>query len=374
MQGVNKNSSFYSFRLLTIGCVSLALWGFSSSAMASWTPTPLTAKQRSILYGSPQDRLTKQVCTGRARVTTKCRDKSHYIASNEYFHQMYRPFIEGLGGGHIGVGTEQNFIFIAWERSRFAWMMDYDPVVVRVNLVHRALILRSKNRREYINCWKTGRKNIRRVVKILRSFYAKHPERKAILEAYRYARRRINWQHHLFQKRRFHWNYYRSRPLKKSERLPFTDNRDFAWLHKESWYQYIRKMFQTGRIRIMKGDLLATKSLMGIGHAAKKLGVKIRSLYMSNAEEFWKYPATFRANVRNLPMDKKSLILRTRFSSKYGPRLDAWIYIVQNGLDFQKRLGRSGDLRVDDMMKGHKKLFRGVFSIHVPKPKKSVAP
>jgi hypothetical protein len=374
MQSAIRRWTCWGASALVAGVAVWSLAGAQAQAAGSkWMPTPLTAKQKKIFFGSPQDHLTKRVCTGRARVTTQCRDKSHYIASNEYYHQMYRPFIEGVGGGHIGVGTEQNFTFIAWSRSRFAWLMDYDPVVVRVNLVHRALILMSKNRREYANRFMAGA-NIRRTVRLLKKFYKSHPERDGIIDAYRYARRRIGWQNHLFKKRRWNWNYHRSRPLKRHERLPFKDNRDFAWMHKEEWYQYIRKMFQTNRIRVMKGDLLLNKSLMGIGNTAKKLGVVIHSLYTSNAEEFWKYPKQFRKNVRNLPMDKRSVLLRTRFSSKYGPRLDAWIYIIQGGLDFQKRLGTPGYNHVDDMMKGHKKLFHGVYSLRAPKPMSSVAP
>ncbi len=330
-----------------------------------WMPTPLPKKQRKILFGSPEDTLTKKACTGRRRVTLKCRDKQHYITTNEFHHEMWYPYIKNRGGGYVGVGTDQNFTLMAWARSRIGWMIDYDPVVVRVNLAHRAFILNSPNRRKYRRYW--TRRHEKRSVRFLRKFYKKHPDREGIIEAFLYARLKVNFHYHIIKKRRFGWNFHRMKVDPKRKNL--RDKRDFNWMHQESTYQYIRKMFQTHRIRVMKGDLLLSTSIRGIGKAAKKMGIPIRLFYTSNAEEFWKYPKSFRLNFLGLPMDKRSLILRTRFTSKYGNRLDAWIYIIQSGLHFQKMLRNPANNRVDTTMRYRKKVIRGLFTIKVPTPR-----
>ncbi|TNE48858.1 MAG: hypothetical protein EP343_13295 [Deltaproteobacteria bacterium] len=331
---------------------------------AGWMPTKLPSAQRKIMYGTAEDKLSKPVCTGGRRVTLQCRDKQHYLTTNEFHHELFYPYLINRGGAYAGVGTDQNFTFISWARSRIAFLMDYDPVVVRINLAHRAFILTSPNRRGYLKYWKP--RNKKRGARLLRKFYKNHPEREGIVEAYFYARKTINFHYHIIRKRRFGWNYHRMRPAPKRKNL--RDKRDFNWMHKESNYRYIRRMFQTGRIRIMRGDLLLASSLRGIGNACRKMGIPLRLLYMSNAEEFWKYPENFRKNIRNLPMDKKSLVIRTRFTSKYGSRLDAWIYILHKGLHFQKMVKKASVKKVDDSMKPLKKVVRGLFTIKVPLP------
>jgi hypothetical protein len=361
------------FSICLVGALSWCLW-FSLPTHAEqnkpkkdtteqWQPTHLSKKEQKLLYSTAEDKLTKPVCTGRQRVTITCRDQKHYVTTNEYHHEVFYPYVKHLGGGHVGVGTDQNFTFIAWARSRMAWLMDYDPVVVRLNLAHRAFILHSKTRKTYTSRWYKGA-NERASIELLRRVYKKHPEREEIVEAYLHGRQTVSFHYHLIAKRRFGWDYHKMQAAPNKRDLQ--DLRDFSWMHQEEHYQYIRKMFQTNRIRIMKGDLLLTKSLRGIAHASRRLGVPIRITYLSNAEEFWRYPKTFRDNIRALPMDERSVILRTRFTSKYGPRLDAWIYIVQNGLNFQQLLAKPQYNGIDQMMRYHTRVSKGFYTIQIP--------
>ena len=58
----------------------------------------------------------------------------------------------------------------------------------------------------------------------------------------------------------------------------------------------------TDRIRRMTVDLTRNKGVKGIGDAALDLGVPIRVVYLSNAEQYWKtYPEQFRDNMLALP-------------------------------------------------------------------------
>lgn len=331
----------------------------------AWEPIPLSAEHRRWMYETEEDTLTKPVCTGGRRVTLKCRDKEHYVTTNEFHHELYDPYLRGLGGAYAGVGTDQNFTLIAWSRSRIAFLMDYDPVVVSINYAHRAFILAATTRQKYLYFWKP--QNKQKGAALLRRVYHNHPEKEAIVDAYLFARKPINFHYHILQKRRFGWNYHRMKP--DPTRRNLRDKRDYNWIHQESDYLYIRKMFQQDRIRVMKGDLLLDKSLRGIGTICRKMNMPFRVLYMSNAEEFWKYPPSFRQNILNLPMDQHSVIVRTRFTSKYGPRLDAWIYILQQGPHFQTMLKDPKHEKVDAMMVNYKNIVRGLFTIHVPTPK-----
>ena len=71
-------------------------------------------------------------------------------------------------------------------------------------------------------------------------------------------------------------------------------------------------MLAAGRIRPMVADLNGDRGVVGIAAAAQKLGVPIRLLYLSNAEEYWtRYSEGFRANLKALPFDERSQVVRT---------------------------------------------------------------
>ena len=62
-------------------------------------------------------------------------------------------------------------------------------------------------------------------------------------------------------------------------------------------------------------ELLADKGMVGIGAAMTQVGLPVRTLYLSNAEEYWSYTDQFRVNIRALPRDDKSLVLHTQSSN-----------------------------------------------------------
>lgn len=287
------------------------------SATAHAELKPLTAEQRRIFYGSAQDKLDKKPCIGKKkRVTLTCRDVRHYVRMNEWYHNIWYPYINGIGGGYVGVASDQNLTFIAWARSSYAWLMDYDPVVVQVNRVHKALIKASPTIEGYLAFWE--RKGSKAAQEAIKKEYADAKDLKMVLQIYRRYRPEIGG------------SIRQAMRQKKRQRS--------YWLHRDTDYQYIRKMHQLDRIRIIGGDLLKSTSLRGIGTTAKKLGIKMRIVYTSNAEEFWPYPQSFKDNFLNLPMDEKSVILRTRHTSKYGPRIGSYVYIVHKGKDMQAQL------------------------------------
>ena len=78
---------------------------------------------------------------------------------------------------------------------------------------------------------------------------------------------------------------------------------------------------------------------------AKKLGVTIRHVYISNAEDYWRYPETFRANMRALAGDEQTIVSRTRASK---PTNKDYRYMQQSLDNFNRWLdsgiGRSRDM------------------------------
>lgn len=355
------NQRYVLNRILLLSGWMVLLLGLSApTAFAEgddWAPKSLPSKMKKLLYGSPEDVLKKKACVGRRRVTQKCRDKLHYVHTNELYHNAYLKYLNNRGGAYIGVGSDQNLTFIAWAKSRFAFLMDYDPVVVWVNMINRALILASPTKEDFIALWET--KNWKKAWKILRKEYKGHKDLKMIVQSHKQFAYRL----------RFHY-------LKRVKRWRKTwVPVDYSWLHTDKDYGYIRKMFQTNRIRVMKGDLLLNKSLRGIGNVCRKAGIPVRVVYLSNAEQFWHYPGHFRKNFRNLPVDGKSILIRSIFTKAYGAPLDrSWIYVVHALKHFQEQLGKKKMYSVYKMMRFRKWVSPGLFAIDVPKMKPKYVP
>lgn len=77
-------------------------------------------------------------------------------------------------------------------------------------------------------------------------------------------------------------------------------------------YAHVRQLVLTGRVQALCADLTRSGAVASIGVAARRLGVALRVLYLSNAEEYWeRLPQPFRDNLRALPVDERSLVLRT---------------------------------------------------------------
>lgn len=323
-------------------CAALVL-GSTGAARAELSP--LTAEQRKIFYGSAEDKLDKKPCVNtRRRVMLHCKDVRHYVRMNEWYHNIWYPYLKGIGGGYVGVGSDQGLTFIAWARSEFAWQMDYDPVVVKVNLIHKALIKAAPTVEAYMALWE--RKGQKRALAAIAKEHGSRADLGLIKQIYKRYRPEIRGAIR---------RAYRQKRRQRS-----------YWLHKAEDYAYIRKMHQLDRIRIMGGDLLKSTSLIGIGEAARKLGISMRVVYTSNAEEFWAYPKNFRQNFIKMPMDDKSVIIRTRHTTKYGPRIGSYVYVVQSGKDFQRQLADPQTKGIWVMMRHRRAGRPGFFTIGMP--------
>ena len=85
-----------------------------------------------------------------------------------------------------------------------------------------------------------------------------------------------------------------------------------SYLTDQEHYDFVKEMLAHKRVRPMGVNLLETKGLTGIAKASSELGVPIRLLYLSNAEEYWpRYPRTYRETMAALPFHESALVLRT---------------------------------------------------------------
>lgn len=272
------------------------------------------------------------------RSETTCRDPFPYIMTNEPRSYLWNDYVENLGGAYVGIGSDQNYSTIAAARSRWAWVMDYDPRVVRNHDRVFALILAARTRQHFVAFFApAGRKD---ALKVFDDAF-EDPKLRARMRAGFVAT--ADQLHPYYQ-----------------EKLEQRDEAgDYGWLAHDENYAYIRTMLQQGRLRVVAGDLLREGGALGkVGEAAQAMGVPVRIYYTSNAPSSWGGQVTeaYRANVVGLPMDALSVVLQTNGSGGF-EQTGHWHHSVSWGRFHQERIAKPGydtiPKLLEDRIPGH---------------------
>jgi hypothetical protein len=271
---------------------------------------PLSAEERAALLAGPEERIISH--------------REHFTVSNEYRHDLWFPYLRGLGGAYVGVASDQNYTLMAVARSEVAYLLDLDRQVVRLHRVYMALIAASPEPDLFLARFdEAARDETRAVIAAGLSDMSERDREEA--------------------QRFVDDNRAALREYLGAVRTNRRGEQGVTWLSDPELYAYIRQMVAGGRLRPINGNLTGKTAMATIAASARGLGLAVKLLYLSNAEEYLFYTPEFVANVRGLPGAADSVVLRTihdRFvgweSSGDGDR--RWNYQVQPLLDFQGRL------------------------------------
>jgi len=289
--------------------------------------------------GGPIAGVENQAFTVRARDTLKKIKGLHYLRSNETELHLFDPHIKNLGFGYVGVGADQNYTLAAVAQPTHVWLMDYDPWVMRLHFIYRAIFLSAPKAADFVALWW----NRDKMNALLRKHYGSDASRLArlawIYKRYRkFLRPYLSWAH-------------------KRKRL----GKGTTWLSNPVYYKRVRTMWQEGRFQPLSGDLHGTQVLKGICAAARRLKIPIRIVYLSNAEMYLPYTKQFIANMKAVPWDAKSLVVRTVRGKRYVQKSDKWHYNIQPfGKDYLRRLGQGHYRRIHTMMKDFERTPRRI--------------
>jgi hypothetical protein len=276
------------------------------------TLTPLTEEQLALFYGSVEDPAPEW----RGGITEEL-SNLHYLSGNEKTLDAFHATLTAArGGGYVGVGTDQAYIFTGWARFEMVWLTDYDPAVKEVHELYRLFILASPTPAEFVSLWDKESRD--------RAY--------AIIDAVG------------DEKRAWHLRYwYRNSWQRIRNRFAFVNKRMAkagvaTFLDDQEQYDYVRTMLEQRRMRPMIVDLHADSGVLALAKSAEQLGVPIRVLYLSNAEQYWKrYPKQYRANVAALRFADDGLVLRTLLSQS--ANVD-YRYNVQPAANYQEWLSK----------------------------------
>lgn len=229
----------------------------------------------------------------------------HYPVSNEMRIDLFRPYLEDLKGGYVGVGTDQNLTFIAWAKSDVAWLVDFDPVVVGVNRIHIFFLSRSPTYSDYLKLWDRSKKQKAESYTLILDHFKNDPDLAVVKQSWRVAQQGYN-----------------DVPMRLKELNHMTEKFGLKSFHNDpAQYQHLHRMAKEGRILALPGDLRGSHTIQGVSEAAKRLGLPIQVLYMSNAEEYFMNPPGFRKNILSFPSTQDSVVVRTLTNlvrSKFG--------------------------------------------------------
>jgi formylglycine-generating enzyme required for sulfatase activity len=268
---------------------------------------PLTDAERTAFHGVPEEELARRPV-----------DNRHWVQSNESGHEAWFAALAGLGGGYVGVGSDQNYTLFAQARSSFVWLMDYDSVVVQANRIYRALVLASASPEEFLLRWDGFEREV--TLQLVERAFAGAPDA-AELRA-------------LLEDGFTEIGAYFVKVRRRTE-----DGRGVSWLADRELYRYVRRMFQEDRVRIVSGDLL--REMPGrIAAAQRALGVPMRVVYLSNAEQYFDYDEAFRTAFQAMPYDERSVILRTVSRPHPDGGHNVWHYQVEPATHFAEALGQ----------------------------------
>jgi len=312
-------------RIVVLLSALLALCAATLPAAAQ--VAPLTDAQRQTFHGSAEDPPAVKLLG----VNEDYEGRS-YLAGDEWNLHLYYPAIKNLGGGYVGVGSDQGYMMMSWLRPEFAWLIDYDPNVLLIHKVYHAFFLEADGPRAFMKLWKaSGREDARA---LLERTYADDPDKELILKSYNEWRKRILNRH-----------------LRLAKKLEELDVPYYA--SSKRHYTFVREMIQQGRVRPMQTNLLDDEGLVGISKAAGELGVTLRVIYLSNAQEYWEYPDQFRANAASWPVDKKSYVLHTL--STWSTNKD-YRYVLQKATNFKEWMSMDWNEKVYQMVRPRRKL------------------
>lgn len=281
---------------------------------------PLEGAARERFWGTTEDPAPELL-----NATREDLENRHYLYCDEINLHILYPEVAGIGGAYAGVGSDQAYTFAGWMRADLVWLTDYDPWIGALHRSYAAFFEAAETPDAFREYWSDASEEAS--LALLRARWADREDLELIVYVFRHARGAV------------------SRRLRRIVR-EMTDANVPSFVSDAETYTYVRELVRGGRVRPMLANLLDTTALVEIGAASHDLGVPIRVFYLSNAEDYWRYPDQFKTNFLAQFFDERSVIVRTNATK---PRNGDYRYGLQGGLNFQDWLRQDYVHRIRDI-------------------------
>jgi len=293
-----------------------------------------------------------------SQVVARLSEKAGYfgsdnLVSNELSYQHVLGALSKMdvaGGAYLGVGPDQNFTYIAQIKPRIVFMVDIRRDAMLQHLLFKALFMMSRNRAEYLSLLfarplpKDFKRWNDRPIRDLVDYFDRTPldqrlADKLKLEVHKklasfglmLSQRDLETIDEIYQAfytdclevrytirdrptGRF-FPAYRDLMLEKD-----LEGRHRNYLATEADFQVIKTLQDRNLIIPITADLSGQKAVKAIGEFLKEINEKVSAFYVSNVEFYlWRYDTMLRfvENLKSLPIDDKSVIIRSYFNYAY---------------------------------------------------------
>jgi hypothetical protein len=279
---------------------------------------------------------------------------SDNLISNE---TSYLHVLEGMrrlkvqGGAYIGVGPDQNFSYIAAVRPDIAFMIDIRRDNLLEHLLFKSLFAMSRNRIEYLcllfgkplprDADRWGSKTIQELVDYIDATHTDADVVDSVQSAISQRVRRLGIPlstldletiariRDAFVRDSLDLRYSSigraPRPYHPTYRQLLLE-RDRSghqanFLASEEAFQFVRELEARDLVVPVVGNAAGEHALAAIGQLITERGEKVSALYISNVEQYLirdgGFPQ-FAENVKQLPRDRRSVMIRSFFGYGYG--------------------------------------------------------
>jgi hypothetical protein len=279
---------------------------------------------------------------------------SDNLMSNEasYLHVLGRMRAMGVtGGAYLGVGPDQNFSYMAQVRPRIAFVIDIRRDNLLQQLMFKALFLRAGNRAEYLALlfgrraprdaqrWdgSTIEELVAWIDSIPLSADAAAAAQETVLSAVKGFDVPLD-ERDLETIARFHRTFIdagldlRYTSHNRPPRAYYPTYRQLllerdltgkqgSYLADEADYRFLKSLQERHLVVPVVGDLAGDHALVAIGRLIAERGEKVSAFYTSNVEQYLMRDGVsfdrFAANLRRLPRDQRSVIIRSYFGGGF---------------------------------------------------------
>ncbi|MBO4349462.1 MAG: hypothetical protein J6A01_00760 [Proteobacteria bacterium] len=241
--------------------------------------TPLSDALRQKLAAIPWD-VPPEVLNA----VEKENEGGHFPFSDELHPEKFRETIQNMGGTYIGIGTDQSYVYMGWQRPTLAFAVDYDPWVVYIHHAYIAFF----DQCEDSACLMAMFDDRMGSSEFLEKYYENNAEKKNIIKVFKTVSGNIRRQ---------------LGRLVAMKTPNFTNDPEI--------YQYIRTLVKSGRLVTLQANLLGDTALKAIAQTLRETGRTVTTFYTSNAEQYWAYKKAFKENMRAMPFADNALIMRT---------------------------------------------------------------
>jgi len=257
--------------------MAVAVVSFGATALAA--PAPLAPDLQEALHAIRADSRPKELVKG-----------THYVMSNEPKQWLFRGALTTPGGIYVGVGAEQNYLFMGWSRPEVAILVDFDELIPRLHDAYASIFRRADTSAAFLAAWTA--EGHEQSLSWIREDY-QPPILKRVSDAWKFARPRATKHLHDLAAD------YAARGLP-------------SFLSDPAQYAFVRDLVRSGRVHAVRGDVTKTRTMKDIAAFATRACLPIRTLYLSNVEGYINYYIPgYRKNILRLPGDAQSMVLQT---------------------------------------------------------------